>query len=445
MDPLTTGLIAAMIALVVLLSGMPIAFALGVSSLTIMYMFMDPFQLSMVAETIYEGVNDFGLLSIPLFIFMGMIVAVSKAGADLYECFHKWLYRIPGGLGISNIVSCAVFAALTGSSPACAAAIGTMGIPEMRKRGYDEGLATGIIAAGGTLGILIPPSVTLIVYGIATETSIGKLFMAGIIPGLMVAGLFSFWVFWVQRKATSLLSSDAAATGISLPATEHYSLGEKLRSSIKTIPLMIVVCLVLGSLYTGWATPSEAAGVGAFLILITVAVLYKIYKPRAIMDIMLRTTRESSMIMMIIATSFLFGAVLTNLYIAQSLAHAIVDMEVSRWMVMGLINILLLVLGCFLPPVAIILILSPILHPIISGLGFDPIWFGIVMTLNLEAGLVTPPVGLNLYIVQGVAPDIHIAKVLKGVIPFILLLFVGIFILCIFPELATWLPSKMIK
>ncbi|HIE07154.1 MAG TPA: TRAP transporter large permease [Desulfarculaceae bacterium] len=444
MDPLTTGLIAALIALVVLLSGMPIAFALGVSSLMIMYLFMDPFQLSMVAETMYEGINDFGLLSIPLFIFMGMIVAVSKAGADLYECFHKWLYRIPGGLGISNIVSCAVFAALTGSSPACAAAIGTMGIPEMRKRGYDEGLATGIIAAGGTLGILIPPSVTLIVYGIATETSIGKLFMAGILPGLMVAGLFSFWVFWVQRKAIKQLAVDAV-DGQTLPVVEHYTLGEKLRSSIKTIPLMIVVCMVLGSLYTGWATPSEAAGVGAFLILITVAALYKIYKPSAIMDIMLRTTRESSMIMMIIATSFLFGAVLTNLYIAQSMAHAIVDMEVSRWMVMGLINILLLVLGCFLPPVAIILILSPILHPIIIGLNFDPIWFGIVMTLNLEAGLVTPPVGLNLYIVQGVAPDIPISKVLKGVIPFIILLFVGIAILCLFPELSTWLPSKMIK
>jgi tripartite ATP-independent transporter DctM subunit len=440
MDPLSTGAVAAGIALVVLLSGMPITFALGVASLMIMYLFMDPFQLAMVAENLYEGVNDFGLLSIPLFIFMGMIVAVSKAGADLYECFHKWLHRIPGGLGISNVVSCAVFAALTGSSPACAAAIGTMGIPEMRKRGYGDGLATGIIAAGGTLGILIPPSVTLIVYGIATETSIGKLFIAGIIPGLLVALLFSLWVFWAQRK----VNMAAAAAGGQALDEESYSLEEKFRASLKTIPLMIVVVLVLGSLYTGWATPSEAAGVGAFLVFLCVAVLYKTYRPAQVMGIMLRTTRESSMIMMIIATSFLFGAVLTNLYIAQSLAQAIVTMEVSRWMVMLLINVLLLVLGCFLPPVAIILILSPILHPIITGLGFDPIWFGIIMTLNLEAGLVTPPVGLNLYIVQGVAPEIPIAEVLKGVIPFILLLFVGILILSLFPGLATWLPSRMI-
>jgi tripartite ATP-independent transporter DctM subunit len=439
--PLEIGFVAGAVALVILLSGMPIAFALGVTSLALMALFMDPFQLSMVAENVFDGVNDFGLLSIPLFIFMGMIVAVTRAGSDLYECFHKWLHRVPGGLGVSNIASCAVFAALTGSSPACAAAIGTMGIPEMRKRGYKDGLATGIIAAGGTLGILIPPSVTMIVYGIATETSIGKLFMAGIIPGLMVTGLFAVWVFLVQRKERRRAGSAAA---LAAAEAESFTLGEKVRSSLKTLPFLVVVVLVLASLYTGWATPSEAAGVGAFLILVTVAVVYQTYRPRQIRDILLRTARESTMIMMIIATSFLFGAVLTSLYVAQTLAQGIVALEVNRWVVMALINVLLLVLGCFLPPVAIILILSPILHPIITGLGFDPIWFGVVMTLNLEAGLVTPPVGLNLYIVQGVAPDIPIGTVLKGVVPFILLLLLGIVILCVFPGLATWLPAHMI-
>jgi tripartite ATP-independent transporter DctM subunit len=439
--PLAIGFVAGVVALVILLSGMPIAFALGVTSLALMALFMDPFQLSMVAENVFDGVNDFGLLSIPLFIFMGMIVAVTRAGSDLYECFHKWLHRVPGGLGVSNIASCAVFAALTGSSPACAAAIGTMGIPEMRKRGYRDGLATGIIAAGGTLGILIPPSVTMIVYGIATETSIGKLFMAGIIPGLLVTLLFSAWIFLVQRKERRRVGSAAA---LAAAEAESYTLGEKVRSSVKTIPFLVVVVLVLASLYTGWATPSEAAGVGAFLILVTVAVVYQTYRPRQIRDILLRTARESTMIMMIIATSFLFGAVLTSLYVAQTLAQGIVDLELNRWVVMALVNVLLLVLGCFLPPVAIILILSPILHPIITGLGFDPIWFGVVMTLNLEAGLVTPPVGLNLYIVQGIAPDIPIGTVLRGVVPFILLLLLGIVILCAFPGLATWLPAHMI-
>ncbi|MEW6490848.1 MAG: TRAP transporter large permease subunit, partial [Thermodesulfobacteriota bacterium] len=253
MGPLAIGFVAGVVALVILLSGMPIAFALGVTSLALMALFMDPFQLSMVAENVFDGVNDFGLLSIPLFIFMGMIVAVTRAGSDLYECFHKWLHRVPGGLGVSNIASCAVFAALTGSSPACAAAIGTMGIPEMRKRGYRDGLATGIIAAGGTLGILIPPSVTMIVYGIATETSIGKLFMAGIIPGLLVTLLFSAWIFLVQRKERRRVGSAAALVAAE---AESYTLGEKVRSSVKTIPFLVVVVLVLASLYTGWATPS---------------------------------------------------------------------------------------------------------------------------------------------------------------------------------------------
>jgi C4-dicarboxylate transporter DctM subunit len=440
MDPIWTGVIVTLIALVFLFSGMPITFALGTSSLVAMFLFMDRYQISMVAETVYEGINDFGLLSIPLFIFMGMIAALTKAGGDLYECFHRWLYRLPGGLGIGNIGACAIFAALTGSSPACAAAIGTMGIPEMRSRGYSRRLATGIITAGGTLGILIPPSVTMIVYGLATETSIGKLFIAGIFPGILVAVLFSAWV----PIATILDRRKKISSGVFLPKAEVYTLSQRLASTLKIFPFILVVALVLGSLYTGWATPSEAAGVGAFAVLLAAVGLYKMYRPKDIMNILMRTTRESTMIMMIIATSFLFGAVLTNLYIAQTMAQNIVAMEVNRWIIMFLINILLLVAGCFLPPVAIILILSPILHPIVTGLGFDPIWFGVLMTLNLEAGLITPPVGLNLYIVKGIAPDIPLSTVLRGSIPFILLLFLGMVILCFFPGLATWLPAKMI-
>ena len=440
MDPIWTGVIVTLIALVFLFSGMPITFALGSSSLVAMFVFMDRYQISMVAETVYEGVNDFGLLSIPLFIFMGMIAALTKAGGDLYECFHRWLYRIPGGLGIGNIGACAIFAALTGSSPACAAAIGTMGIPEMRRRGYTRRLATGIITAGGTLGILIPPSVTMIVYGLATETSIGKLFIAGIFPGMLVAFLFSAWV----PISTYLDTRKKISSGVFLPKAEVYTLSQRIAITFKIFPFILVVALVLGSLYTGWATPSEAAGVGAFAVLLAAIGLYKMYRPRDILNILMRTTRESTMIMMIIATSFLFGAVLTNLYIAQTMAQTIVAMEVNRWIIMFLINILLLVAGCFLPPVAVILILSPILHPIITGLGFDPIWFGVLMTLNLEAGLITPPVGLNLYIVKGIAPDIPLSTVLKGSIPFILLLFLGMVILCLFPGIATWLPAKMI-
>jgi tripartite ATP-independent transporter DctM subunit len=440
MNPLVIGAIVILIAVVFLFSGMPIAFALGVTSLMAMFLFMDPYQISVVAETVFEGVNDFSLLSIPLFIFMGMVAALTRAGSDLYECFHRWLHKVPGGLGIGNIGACSIFAALTGSSPACAAAIGTMGIPEMRKRGYPEGLATGIITAGGTLGILIPPSVTMIVYGLATETSIGKLFIAGIFPGLVMTALFAAWVpFAFSRHRRQKL-----AAGFVMPVDLAYSLSERLSITAKILPLVIVVALVLSSLYTGWATPSEAAAVGAFLVLVVAMIFYRIYRVQDLMNILMRTCRESTMIMMIIATSFLFGSVLTHLYIAQTLAQQIVALEINRWLIMALINVLLLVGGCFLPPVAIILIICPILHPIITGLGFDPIWFGVIITLNLEAGLITPPVGLNLYIVQGIAPDIPLATVLRGSVPFILLLLLGIVILCVFPQLATWLPAQMI-
>ena len=269
MNPLWIGCIVTLIALLFLFSGMPIAFALGASSLVAMFIFMDQYQILMVAETVYEGVNDFGLLSIPLFIFMGMIAALTKAGGDLYECFHRWLYKIPGGLGIGNIGACAVFAALTGSSPACAAAIGTMGIPEMRRRGYSDGLATGIITAGGTLGILIPPSVTMIVYGLATETSIGKLFIAGIIPRILMALLFSAWI----PIADTLDRRKKKSAGVSLPKTEIYTMTEKLAITVKIFPFIVVVALVLSSLYTGWATPSEAAAVWAVLDLNTAKAL----------------------------------------------------------------------------------------------------------------------------------------------------------------------------
>ncbi|MGA7874758.1 MAG: TRAP transporter large permease [Desulfoferrobacter sp.] len=442
MDPLYLGLIVGVLALIFLFSGMPIAFALGAVSLLIMLLFMTPFQFDMIAQVVYSGMENFGLLAVPLFIFMGIIVAATRAGSDLYECFHKWLNRVPGGLGMANVVSCAIFAALTGSSPATAAAIGSTGIPELRKRGYDASLACGIICAGGTLGILIPPSVTMIVYGIATETSIGKLFIAGILPGLMITTLFCAWILLVYMKKRRKLEDTGNPSAEVL--FETFTLSEKLSASVKIFPFLLIITLVLFSLYGGWATPSEAAGVGGFCILLVAMVIYKAYTPAKFKEIMLRTLKETTMIMMIIAMSFLFSSILTELYITQTIAESLVKIETSRWVIMFFINIMLLVVGCFLPPVAAILILAPILHPVITRLGFDPVWFGVIMTVNLEVGLITPPVGLNLYVIQGIAPDITIDKVLRGSFPFVVLLILSIVIVSIFPGLATWLPAQMI-
>ena len=433
MSPTTQGAIVLIATLMVLLSGAPVAFGLGALSILFIVIFQGFGALQVVAETLYAGLNDFTLVSIPMFVMMGAAIGSSPAGRDLYEALDRWLYRLPGGLAISNLGACAIFAALTGSSPACCAAIGKMGIPEMRKRGYPDEIATGSICAGGTLGILIPPSITFILYGIATETSIGRLFLAGVVPGLMLTGLFMLWtLFAIWRRGFRSHAVDF-----------RYSWKEKFQSVPKIAPFLAIIVGVMYVLYGGVATPSEAAGVGAALCVVLAVLIYRMWKPAAWWAILRDTTRESVMILMIIAASALFGYMLTSLYLTQTLATAIAEMHVNRWVLMGLINLFLLVCGFFIPPAAIILMTSPILLPIITAAGFDPVWFGVIVTINMEIGLIHPPVGLNLYIVSSIAPDVPLMKIIWGTIPYVLCMFLAIIILCVFPEIATWLPDHM--
>ncbi len=433
MSPTTQGAIVLVITLVVLLSGAPVAFGLGAISIVFLIIFHGIDSLHVVAETFYAGLHDFTLVAIPMFVMMGAAIGSSPAGKDLYEALDRWLYRVPGGLVISNLGACALFAALTGSSPACCAAIGKMGIPEMRKRGYPDDVATGSICAGGTLGILIPPSITFILYGIATETSIGRLFLAGVIPGLMLTGLFILWTVFIIWKR----GFHAHA------ANFRYSWKEKFQSIPKVAPFLAIVIGVIYVLYGGIATPSEAAGVGAALCMVMAVVIYRMWRPKQWWQILRDTTRESVMILMIIAAAVLFGYMLTSLYLTQTLAQGIADMHVNRWVLMGLINVFLLVCGFFIPPAAIILMTAPILYPIIKVAGFDPVWFGVIMTINMEIGLIHPPVGLNIYIVKAIAPDVPVTKVMWGTIPYALCMMLQIVILCVFPDIATWLPDRL--
>jgi C4-dicarboxylate transporter DctM subunit len=419
--------------LIVLLSGAPVAFGLGALSIIFLLLFQGFDSMQVVAETFYAGLNDFTLVSIPMFVMMGAAIGSSPAGKDLYEALDRWLYRLPGGLALSNIGACAVFAALTGSSPACCAAIGKMGIPEMRRRGYPDEIATGSICAGGTLGILIPPSITFILYGIATETSIGRLFLAGVMPGLLLTGLFMLWTMW------SLWRRGFRSHAIDF----RYSWKEKFHSIPKIAPFLVIIIGVMYVLYGGVATPSEAAGVGAALCVILAVLIYRMWQPRDWWQILRDTTRESVMILMIIAAAVLFGYMLTSLYLTQTLAQSIAEMHVNRWVLMALINVFLLVCGFFIPPAAIILMTSPILLPIIRTAGFDPVWFGVIVTINMEIGLIHPPVGLNIYIVNSIAPDVPLMKVIRGTIPYVLCMFLAIIILCVFPEIATWLPDTL--
>ncbi|HET6599520.1 MAG TPA: TRAP transporter large permease subunit, partial [Burkholderiaceae bacterium] len=422
MSEFQIGMLFAVGTLVLLLSGMPVAFALGVMSLLFIVVFMPPMVIHTIPETLFQGLDNFTLLAIPLFILMGEAIGRTRASVDLYESAYRWLSKLPGGLGIANVVGCAIFAAMCGSSTATAAAIGSMGIPEMKKRGYSGGLAGGLIAAGGTLGILIPPSVTFILYGIVAEQSIGKLFIAGIIPGILLAALFALWVAFKAHRDHGQAMAGGADTEHLRIHQQTFTWRERLETLPRLAPFVVIILIVMVALYGGFATPSEVAGVGAFATLVMVMLVYRSYRWNDLGPILLGTAKESCMIMMIIAMSFLYTYVMSYLHITQSTTQWLVGLDMSRWEFLFWIDVLIVALGFFLPPVAIILFITPVLLPGLAAHGFDLVWFGVQMTILMEAGLIHPPVGLNLFVIQGIAPEISLKDLLWGVTPFIILI-----------------------
>ncbi|SFI05080.1 TRAP transporter large permease [Modicisalibacter xianhensis] len=442
MDPVTSGILIVIALMVLMAIGTPIAFALGSVSLGALVLNRGMGELTYFGETFFGSLATFSFMAIPMFILMGAAVASSPTGRDLYRSLDLWLGRVPGGLAISNIGACSIFAALSGSSPATSAAIGKLGIPEMRKRGYPDGVAAGCIAAGGTLGILIPPSVTMIVYGISTETSIGRLFIAGALPGVMLALLFMAWTLIACKLAGGY---NAPNPVVEAASQVKENVEGNLKALVRVLPFLVVVTGILFALYGGVATPSEAAGAGAFLCLALAIVVYRMWQAKPLKTVMRDALRESVMIMLIIATAEIFAYALSSMFITQTVAGAIADLEVNRWVLMGIINVFLLVAGFFLPPVAVIVMTAPILLPIITAANFDPYWFAVILTINLEIGLITPPVGLNLFIIKGIAPDIALRDVLLGSLPYALCMVLGIVLLCFFPGIATWLPDLMMN
>jgi C4-dicarboxylate transporter DctM subunit len=429
--------------LFVMFSGVPISFALGAVASVFMYFFMPPSALDTVTQNVYEEMSSITLLSIPLFILKGAAIGKSRAGQDLYAAMHVWMNKIPGGLGIANVFACAVFAAMAGSSPATCSAIGSAGIPEMRKRGYSPGFAAGIIAAGGTLGILLPPSVTMILYAVAAEQSLARLFLAGIGPGMLLVGLFAIYAVFNYRRehARARVAFDKSGTASALLADETFTMREKVEMLPRVIPFVLLLIGVMAALYGGFATPSETAGLGAVLALVLIAIAYKVYRPRDLQPILSATIKESTMLMFIIGMSLLFSYVMSYLHISQEAANWIVGMHLSRWFLLAMILVLVMLLGFFLPPVSIILMLSPIILPPLKVAGFDLIWFGVLMTIVMETGLIHPPVGLNLFVIKNIAPDIPLRDIIWGVLPFVGLMFLAVVLICLMPEIATGLPN----
>lgn len=411
-----------------LVIGMPVAFTLSVAGILGIIQFVDVSFLSQVPVIAYKTLDSYVLTSVPLYILMSQIMLTGRVGSGLFELGSKWMGHLPGGLGIATIFACAIFAAISGSSVATAVTIGAMAIPEMLKRGYDRKLVVGSVAAGGTLGILIPPSIPMILYGTITDESVGKLFMSGVVPGALLTVLFICYIVFASWDR---------------PREPRSSHAEKMKSLRENIWGLFLPVIIIGGIYTGIFTPTEAAAVGTVYAL---AITFFVYRSVTIQDmpaILRATIKTSCMIFSIMIGAMLFGYILTILQVPQALMRLVTEGDLNRWIVMLGINIMLLILGCVLETVSIILITLPMLYPIIKALGFDPIWFNVVLLVNMELALITPPVGMNLFVIKGISGDSSIQDIIAGAAPFAAIMVFEILLLCFVPEIATWLPSVL--
>lgn len=434
MEPTTLiTLIVVACFLLLLLSGTPVFGALGIASVIGILMLQGPRGLGAVPGVIYDRMAGFTLVAVPLFILMGEVIFVSGIGSDIYTATHRWLSRLPGSLGMASVAACAIFSSLCGVSVAGAATIGNFAIPEMLKRNYEKGLATGCVAASGGLALLIPPSVALILYGVVGDESVGKLFLAGIVPGVTLALLMMGYILLIVTLRPHLAPQ----------VRETVTWEMRFRALAHIWPVLILILLVLGSIYLGIATPTEAAAVGcvgAFAF----AFLRRKLNWVVIKQIFRSTMITSGMIMLIFASALLFGYVLTRLQVPQKLAEAVASSQLPNGMVLLMIFALLYLMGMFMDAVSVILISTPILLPIVLKMGYNSIWFGVVMAIACEIGTETPPVGLNLFVIKGVSPpSVSLMDVIRGALPFAAVETLGLIIFILFPDLLMWLPKMM--
>ena len=427
---ITAALIGVVILLVLLVLGMNIGICMmAVGFFGVWYVKHLNAALAIMKNIPMTQAMTYSFTVIPLFVLMGNLCYYSGMSADLYEMMHKLLGGMKGGLACATVGACALFSAICGSTAATAATMGVVALPEMRKHGYDEGLACGSIAAGGTLGILIPPSTGFIIYGIVSGTSIGALFAAGIIPGIILALCYIAAISIVVR-----IHPDKA------PDRLHFSAKEKLKSLKGGLAMVILFVIVIGGIFGGWFTANEASAVGAMVALIYLIIRRK-FTWKIFMSCLRETVKTSGMIFLILIGAYVFGAFLTLTGLPGWLAGVVNGMNVSRYVILFIIIVIYAVMGCLMDSLAMVMLTVPIFLPIVLQLGFDPIWFGVVIVLVMELGLITPPVGLNCYIIAGVAKDVPLSKIFKGSAPFIFPVLVAIVLVTVFPQIALLLPT----
>ncbi len=432
MDPTTVGLIGLAILVIALFSRMPVGFVMAlVGFLGFSYLVSLEGGLRLFAKDIFVIFGTYSLTVIPLFILMGQIAFHAGISRRLYDSAYTFVGHFPGGLAMATIGACAGFAAICGSTNAAAATMATVALPEMKRYKYSMELATGSVAAGGSLGILIPPSVIFIVYGIMTQQSIGKLFAAGILPGILLSILFILTIY-IRVRIKPVLG----------PPGPKTSLREKLQSLSGVIEMLLIFGLVMGGLFKGFFTPTEAGAAGAFITLM-LAVGRRHISWEKFLKAIWESVRISCMVLVIVAGATVFGHFLAVTRIPYILADWVAGLPLPPWAIMGLIISIYLIGGCFMDSLAMILLTIPIFYPVAVNLGYDPIWFGVIIVLITEMGVITPPVGVNVYVVSGVAKDVPLEVIFKGVLPLLGALIVCNIILIIFPQIALFLPSLM--
>jgi tripartite ATP-independent transporter DctM subunit len=431
-SPTTVGLIGIVALFLFIFSRMPVGYVMAIIGfLGFGYLVSFDASLNLIAKDIFSVFGSYNLTVIPLFVLMGQLAYHTGISTRLFDAAYKWIGHLPGGLAIATIGACAGFAAICGSTNATAATMAATTLPEMKRYDYKPELATGVVAAGGSLGILIPPSVIFIVYGIMTEQSIGKLFIAGLIPGALLTILFILAIMiWTRLKP------DLGPPG---PKTTFR---EKMASLLGLAETILLVLLVMGGLFVGFFTPTEAGAVGAFGTLV-LAMMRHTLSWKGLITSLFETTRISCMILVIVAGATIFGHFLAISRIPFDTANWISSLQLPPYAIMFMIILLYLMGGCFIDSLALIMLTVPIFYPVVTHLGYDPLWFGVIIVLITQIGVITPPVGINVYVVSGVARDVPLQIIFRGVIPLLIALVIGTFLLIPFPQIALFLPGLM--
>lgn len=434
MSPNLIAIIVVVAFLALLFAGTPVFASLGLASILGILLFQGPTGLLAIPSVMYDRLRSFTLVAVPLFMLMGEVIFHSGMGADLYTLGSRWLSRLPGGLAMASVAACAVFAAMCGVSIAGAATIGAFAIPEMLDRGYDKCLATGSVAAAGALALLIPPSLGFILYGEVADESVGMLFIGGIVPGIVLALMMMIYIGIRARRQPE----------IAPPTKEIVTWKLRLSSLSRIWPALLLIFAVLGSIYLGIATPTEAAAVGFIVALILASAVYRSLNWQVLRRIFRSAMLTTGMILLIFVCALVFGYILTLLMVPQWLVGFISASGWPTWVVLTAVMGMLIVMGMFVDIVSVITISAPLLIPIIKFLGYNTLWFGIVMGITLEMAVITPPVGLNLYTIKGIAPeDVSLTDIIRGVLPFVAVEVVCLAIFVAFPPLCLWLPGTM--